>query len=193
MNNKNINTMIYYTAHIVLGIIIQLGAVFLLSGATRIVESYGVGANEAANYGEIIENLSVPSPGMIVYVIFAAPLIEELVFRLGLIGLGRKICKFWIANVISSLLFGLYHGNLTQGIYAFFLGMVLGIIFQYASGYISCFLVHMMINASGLAINDRLESCDTIAGDILIGCVFAVLVALLTVVIIRLKAKRESE
>lgn len=192
MKNKNINVMIYYTAHIVLGILIQFGAVYLLNTATRIAELYSIGSEELANYGEVIDSLSVPSPGMIIYVIFAAPLIEELVFRFGLIGLGKKICKFWIVNIISALLFGFYHGNLTQGIYAFILGLVLGILFQYGSGFISSFLVHMMLNATGLAINDKIEQHATIAGDFITGIAFTIAVTLLVFVIIRMKKQRES-
>ena len=50
-----------------------------------------------------------------------APILEEGAFRLVL----RRFMAFLPAAVISSLAFGIYHGNWIQGTYAFLLGMVL--------------------------------------------------------------------
>lgn len=54
-----------------------------------------------------------------------APILEEGVFRLVLYGWLRRFTAFLPAALISSLAFGLYHGNWIQGTYAFLLGMVL--------------------------------------------------------------------
>lgn len=54
-----------------------------------------------------------------------APILEEGAFRLVLYGWLRRFMAFLPAAVISSLAFGIYHGNWIQGTYAFLLGMVL--------------------------------------------------------------------
>jgi hypothetical protein len=33
---------------------------------------------------------------------------------------------FWVANILQAVLFGIYHMNPLQGIYAFFIGLFLG-------------------------------------------------------------------
>lgn len=56
-----------------------------------------------------------------------APVTEELAFRGLTLHFARRLCgRFWLANLIQALLFGIAHGNLIQGSYAFALGLVLG-------------------------------------------------------------------
>lgn len=54
-----------------------------------------------------------------------APAVEEGVFRVLVFGGLRRFLHFLPAAVVSSLAFGLYHGNWIQGLYAFFTGMIL--------------------------------------------------------------------
>lgn len=185
--NKNVTKQsIYYAAHVVLGVLAETGAVFLLNGVMRILASYGMGMGASNDYGEVVDTLTQPNGGMILYVIIVAPLIEELVFRQGIIGLGRKICKFYIVNIASAVLFGLYHGNLIQGICAFLLGLMLGAVFQYGSGYISSLIVHMSINAYGLYQSELLAQMPTAFGDVAVGGASIALTALVIYGIIRL-------
>lgn len=61
---------------------------------------------------------------MFLYASIGAPIFEEVVFRGAVL---RSLEKFGkpFAMIVSSALFGIYHGNLPQGIFAFFVGMVL--------------------------------------------------------------------
>jgi hypothetical protein len=52
---------------------------------------------------------------------------------------------FWGMNIFQSVLFGLFHGNLIQGLYAFVLGMVLGYI-RYYGGLGYSIVTHMCFN-----------------------------------------------
>ena len=52
--------------------------------------------------------------------------------------------KFWAANVIQAMAFGLCHLNVVQGIYAFVLGLAIGYIKE-AYGHIkACILFHFL-------------------------------------------------
>ncbi|MGM0175341.1 CPBP family intramembrane glutamic endopeptidase [Enterococcus sp. DIV0800] len=62
---------------------------------------------------------------MFLYTSFAAPIAEELVFRGAILRSLEKYGKSF-AIVASSALFGIYHGNFSQGIFAFFVGLILG-------------------------------------------------------------------
>lgn len=81
----------------------------------------GVGISLQASMPEI----STDALSMFLYVGFAAPIAEELLFRgvllRGLLPYGKKS-----AIIVTSLLFGLFHGNLMQAPYAFVVGLVFG-------------------------------------------------------------------
>ena len=79
-----------------------------------------------------------------------APVLEEAVFRLILYGWLRRFMASLPAALISSLAFGIYHGNWIQGIYAFCLGMVLAWGYE-DSGYRRYPMAVLMHGAANLA------------------------------------------
>ena len=101
-----------------------------------------------------------------------APVIEELVFR----GLILHYCSgFMAANLIQALLFGLYHGNVIQGIYAFIFGLLLGFIAIKTDSLIIGMLLHMIINGS-LYIVPRELFKGSVGLDVIILVSFVVMV-----------------
>lgn len=56
---------------------------------------------------------------------------------------------FWVANVIQALLFGVIHGNVVQGSYAFVLGLVFGVVAWRTGSIRYSILLHMAVNSSG--------------------------------------------
>lgn len=65
------------------------------------------------------------SLSMILYGSFFAPVVEEIVFR-GALCKGLSKYGKTFAIVVSAALFGIMHGNFIQGIFAFYIGLVLG-------------------------------------------------------------------
>lgn len=63
---------------------------------------------------------------MFIYAVILGPVCEELVFRGVTMRLVRRALPFWAANLMQAVLFGIFHMNWIQGIYAFVLGLVLG-------------------------------------------------------------------
>lgn len=78
-----------------------------------------------SSYEEAMEPALSRGAGFLWMTLVLAPVLEEGAFRLVLYGWLRRFMAFLPAAVISSLAFGMYHGNWIQGTYAFFLGMVL--------------------------------------------------------------------
>lgn len=117
----------------------------------KAVEDY-VEMTEAAGLGDL-------TLIMVLYVVVLGPMAEELIFRgLTFHYMKKAVSRFWLANVLQALLFGIMHLNLVQGIYAFLLGMMLGWVYQrFQSLYASIFL-HICINGLGSII-------DLIFGD----------------------------
>lgn len=62
---------------------------------------------------------------MLLYASFLGPISEEIVFR-GLFLRGLQKYGNWYAIVISAIVFGAFHGNLIQSIFAFIVGLVFG-------------------------------------------------------------------
>lgn len=105
-------------------------------------------------YSEMVDaaGMTQYSPAWIFAVVILPPLVEETVFR-GLIMHYLKsagIC-FWIVNLIQALLFGIYHGNLIQGLYAFCIGLLLGYLAVRYDSLIIPIVVHALFNLFGTA------------------------------------------
>lgn len=81
-----------------------------------------------------------------------APLVEELIFRSLLYGWLRKHAGFAAAAVGSSLLFAVYHMNLVQGIYAFFLGLLLASVYERLGGFLASAWFHACANVTSILL-----------------------------------------
>ena len=101
------------------------------------------------NYTKLMSNFE--SGNMILtlgYAVLIGPVSEEMIFRGAIFDRGYTAFPFWKANIIQAVLFGVYHMNIVQGLYAFCLGMVLGIIVK-ATGSILCSMItHITFNGT---------------------------------------------
>lgn len=68
---------------------------------------------------------------MIAYSVIA-PITEEFLFRGGIYSRFKKVMPVPVAIVLTALIFGVYHGNLQQGLYAFVMGLL--ITYSYEKG-----------------------------------------------------------
>ena len=80
--------------------------------------------------------------------VILAPLAEELLFRGVTMRKAEKIMSFMAANILQAMLFGIYHGNLIQGMYAFAIGLILGFVVEYFHSIWASILLHAFINGS---------------------------------------------
>ena len=86
---------------------------------------------------------------MIVTVVIAAPLFEEYLFR-GVILMTLQRYGNWFAIMVSSLLFALSHGTISQAACVFFLGFVIGYLTVRSGSLRLAILFHMLNNAIAL-------------------------------------------
>ncbi len=109
-----------------------------------------------ASYGETkAELFSVPLwKGILLYCVLT-PLLEEVIFRIGLFGMGRDLLlkagvRRWKAVtsflLISAIVFAIYHGNLVQGNYAFWMGLVLALGYDVTATPLSNIPAHQLAN-----------------------------------------------
>lgn len=86
-------------------------------------------------------------------VVLMAPIVEELLCRSICIGGLSRLTPKWVALLISSLVFGVMHGNLIQGSYAFVCGLILGLIYLRYGSVTASILFHMGFNAASYLLS----------------------------------------
>ena len=135
--------------------LIHLGKLLLLSICVALGLNILLGLMEVAQYSERYQEVSavlyappfwkqVFTGGLLI------PIVEEILFRgLGFRLLRNKIGFLW-AMLISALLFGLYHGNLVQFLYATICGMLLAYFCEKYQSVIAPILSHMAMNISAI-------------------------------------------
>lgn len=85
--------------------------------------------------------------GLILYAGISA-LVEEVVFRFLLYNRLRRSCgRVAFGVVASAFLFGVYHGNIVQGVYAFILGVLIACAYIYFDNFFAPVLFHGAGNA----------------------------------------------
>lgn len=100
-------------------------------------------------YSELIESLMGGNIWLSMFVtVILAPLAEEFLFRGVTLRKAQRIMPFMAANILQAVLFGIYHLNWIQGVYAFVLGMILGFTAEYFHSIWASILLHAFVNAS---------------------------------------------
>lgn len=85
--------------------------------------------------------------GLILYGIIS-PLAEEVVFRGVIYNRIRRNCSITAAVFLSALLFGLYHGNIVQGVYGFLMGILIAYTYERYGRFFHAFLFHAAANTA---------------------------------------------
>ena len=85
-------------------------------------------------------------PLAILYVIVLGPIAEEVIFRGLIYRFLRLKMPFMAANIFQAVLFGIYHMNLLQGVYAFVIGLIFGFIASRGRGIRYSIVLHVLIN-----------------------------------------------
>lgn len=99
------------------------------------------------NYTNLIESIGVGSTtGAWIYTVLLAPIAEELIFRGVTLKLEKRVLKFAVANLIQAVLFGIYHQNIVQFVYAFLLGLLLGYICHLYDSILPAIVLHASVN-----------------------------------------------
>lgn len=108
--------------------------------------------------------------GMLVYSVLLAPFSEELIFRGVTLRQAKKSLPFGAANLLQAVLFGAFHMNMIQGIYAFCLGLLLGYICEKSGSIYNSVLLHFLFNLFGTVLSGLLTIGTSAAA--LIACFF---------------------
>lgn len=111
-----------------------------------ILHAIGLEASEASYSEGIGRIFELPVWIQLIVTALIVPLAEELVFRGCMYMRMRDWLPKWPAILAVSALFGIYHGNLLQGIYAFLIGILLCIVKEQYQTIWAPVLLHISAN-----------------------------------------------
>jgi membrane protease YdiL (CAAX protease family) len=132
---------------IALGLSLQFVLVFIASYI------YTLKPEWFASYHELMSSIVEVSLFLkFISIVILGPMVEELVFRGVILKKSIDVMPFIAANILQSLLFGIAHGNMLQGLYTFLLGLFLGYIYIKTKTIIAPMGVHMAFNLSSIIL-----------------------------------------
>ena len=150
-------------------------------------------ASAFAEYDKLVSNVvGVTSSGaMLLAVLVLAPIAEEILFRGLILGYLRSSMYAPLAILLQGLLFGVYHGNMIQGIYAFVLGSVLGLIAYRFDSVIPGIIFHMALNISIMLV--PATWLETTAACIIAAAIGLIILVVMLIVTLKNKNNEASE
>lgn len=87
------------------------------------------------------------------YVLLIGPVSEELIFRGAILDRLYLAFPFAAANILQAVLFGIYHMNVIQGIYAFLLGVFLGMLRNVTGSILAPVAAHILFNGTSYVLS----------------------------------------
>lgn len=129
--------------HYVLLAMVTVGSVL---GVNLLMALLGM-ADKSASYQAVVEDQYAAwlPVGLICYGLIT-PIAEELLFRGIIYNSIKRFMKLHAAVIISAALFGMYHGNSVQGIYAFVMGALMAYMYEYFGDYRVPVAIHIAAN-----------------------------------------------
>ena len=95
------------------------------------------------------------------------PIVEEVVFRGILFRLLRRWTSFPWAMLLSALVFGAYHGNLVQFVYATLCGVLLAYLCEKYHSILAPILSHMVMNIGAIVFTQLGVFASIMTSDII--------------------------
>lgn len=114
--------------------------------------------------------------GLLIYGI-VSPLAEEILFRGYIYTVFRRYIPISFSVIMSSLLFGLYHFNAVQGIYAIIMGAIMALAYEYYGSFWAPVAVHMFANITAYLMSILLGSNEAVNSVLFVVIMAAIAVA----------------
>jgi membrane protease YdiL (CAAX protease family) len=127
--------------------LLGIGSQFFTSGGMTLIQPLFEQLFE--DYAQIMEDIVGGNPiVVIILVTLVAPISEELIFRGVMLKKLQRVLPFLGANILQAAVFGIYHWNIIQGVYAFGLGILLGYVANKYRSLVASIILHIAVNSS---------------------------------------------
>lgn len=121
---------------------------FLLTGLAVVIPQ------AFSSYNHVMNQLTDKDIWLtVLYVLLIGPISEELIFRGAILDRFYLAFPFIAANLLQAALFGIYHMNIVQGLYAFLLGFLLGMIRYVTGSILASMMAHILFNATSYGLD----------------------------------------
>lgn len=153
-------------------------------------------------FGDKFESYKSVSEGLVnartsifsmLVILVIAPVFEEIFFRGIIFNELKSNMNVVLALVIQGVLFGIFHGNILQAIYASLLGVVLGVIYMWTGSIWSNILGHFLYNILGSTLVPMLMEVTPKLAYLYLGLGFIVTIIMLINIVKDYKEKKSSE
>ncbi|MBQ7706942.1 MAG: CPBP family intramembrane metalloprotease [Lachnospiraceae bacterium] len=143
-------------------------------------------------YDELVSSVTGVSSSwlMLLTVFLISPIAEEILFRGLVLTYSKRVMPAVFAIILQAFLFGLYHGNIIQGTYAFLMGLLLGFMVHKTDNLITCIVFHIALNVSILLVPSGLLKVTSNA--ILTTAISAVILTICIFFIFKKTKKQET-
>ena len=105
-----------------------------------------LGIDVVSENTEAIMNVTKIAPIMIVATVFLGPVLEELVFRRVIFGSIMQNYNFWIASIISAIVFAAIHMDFTHILLYTICGMIFAFLYYKTKRIITPIIAHILLN-----------------------------------------------
>lgn len=141
-----------FNAPSVLGVIITAPGVQFISAILMMIMTV-LFPVQIQEYAQLMEDAGLSNDINVFtacYAVLLAPIGEELIFRGVSMRCFRRAVPFWLANILQAILFGIFHGNLIQGVYTAIFALLLGFVCEYGGSIYYSILMHFAFNLWGV-------------------------------------------
>ncbi|MEK3763809.1 CPBP family intramembrane glutamic endopeptidase [Solibacillus sp. FSL K6-4121] len=105
-----------------------------------------LGIDMGSENTEAIMNVTKVAPIMIVATVFLGPVLEELVFRRVIFGSIIQNYNFWIASIISAIIFAAIHMDFTHILLYTICGMIFSFLYYKTKRLLTPIIAHILLN-----------------------------------------------
>ena len=181
-------------------ILVVLVAFGLIWGVQMLLEKLD-NSSDISDLMNLSFNTPLESILCIVYIALLPAIFEELLFRKLVYSALKKYGKI-LAIIVSSVCFGLIHQNLSQGIFAFLVGIIFCIVNEKTGTILSSMLLHFINNLIGaiqiIVINKMGESealniFNTLSTILFVYSMVSIVITIIWLIYTKVKKKRIIE
>lgn len=138
---------------------VGIGVVASLAISICAISNVLIGLSGIAEYDPVFQKASetIFSGGLFLQILIVGiwvPVMEELLFRIIIYRRVRDLYGILAGSLVSAFLFALAHGNITQGIYAFIMGIVIAYLYEKMNTGLICILFHIIANITSILISE---------------------------------------
>ena len=119
----------------------------------------------------------------IISVVIIVPVLEELLFRGIVYKRLRGYLKVNIAIIISALIFGVFHMNVVQGLYAFVIGLLVAFVYEKYKTIWAPIIFHVSANGVSIFLTEVIGEQSFFNNPIVFGVLTMVFLGLIVVIV----------